>query len=308
MGIFDFLEKTKNAINTNSISNNNIPLSQKINKLNNGKASDNSNLNKHQEKVNTYELSPNEAVIHDNGQARNYETSIKNRIVNYNQKICPYCNKVIEILPAKMKQCNKCGNYVFVTKSYLNPNQNMLITSQEHETLKSYRTKFLELKTLSLKLSNMGITNNDFNKKYRQLGNKATYIDILWELYNDKSNEYFYQYNLGLHRNVQLLMADILVKEKNFKYAIETLLYICYLDINGARNNANDIIDAFDPNIAFISPGIVRTLKKCIIQSSMSLPEVRSRFFKLATRHIPTPLSIEQSWNILYKNLATPRG
>ena len=294
MGIFDFLEKTKAVINSQSVNTNNIPQSS-INRNNSSTRS------------NSYILYPNENVINDNNQAAKYELSIKNRIVNYNQSICPYCNKSIESLPAKMKQCNHCGNYVYVTDSYLTPNQKMLITSNEHDYLKNYREKFLEFKTLSVKLSGMGITNEDVNLKKQALGKNANYVDILWELYSDKSNEHFNQYNLGMHRNVQLLMADILVKEKNYKYAIEMLLYICYLDINGARNNAQNLIDAFDPNIAFISPGIIKTLKQCIVNSQMSLNEVRARFFNLATRHIPTPLSIDQSWQILYSNLVPAR-
>ena len=107
----------------------------------------------------------------------------------------------------------------------------------------------------------------------------------------------------GLYRNNQLDKANVLSKEGKHLQALEFLLFVCYLDINGSNNVCLELEGDknFKPSMSFLAPGIIHMVNKESDQVSYDRKEIKELFFKVAEKYIPTkaPISPEKAWKKL---------
>ena len=69
-----------------------------------------------------------------------------------------------------------------------------------------------------------------------KFGEKPSFDDVKWRIFNYNSRDYAMQRQWGLFRNNRMYMADFLLKKGKLENALIHYLEILYLDINGPRN------------------------------------------------------------------------
>lgn len=135
--------------------------------------------------------------------------------------------------------------------------------------------------------------------------------DEKWGLLNRQLLEYAVKYQWGLYRNARLDMALILRKEKKWFDALQTFLEVCYLDLNGPNNTYSDPdilskFPAFEPQNAVLAPKVIEWIKEVQNKAIKSNEDIRDIFLEHNSKiekSLKLPLSIEESWQILQKEL-----
>lgn len=108
--------------------------------------------------------------------------------------------------------------------------------------------EFLEKYDYILKLRKTSISVEEYEKEKATIDSKFSFNDIIWDIYNKKSLQFFFKKDFGLYRNMILEMANFLHKEGKKKKELSFLLKLLYCDLSGNTNNG--MID--DKEILFI--------------------------------------------------------
>ena len=81
-------------------------------------------------------------------------------------------------------------------------------------------------------------------------------------MYNRELARYAKNKNVASYRNTRLNMAQFLVLENRKKPALDTLLEICHIDINGSENFDIDDRKKFIPQNVYLAPYVINTIVK----------------------------------------------
>jgi len=137
--------------------------------------------------------------------------------------------------------------------------------------------------------------------------------DKRWEELNKELIEHAKNWNWGLYRNTRLEMYRFLKKEGHDKQALQTLLEVCYLDINGHRNCGgifdSELLAEFPPwkeTNNWQAPTLFKWINKLSKKLEYTLDDIHSLFIKVAKiRHdaMKLPVSPDKAWEKLSKEL-----
>lgn len=103
-------------------------------------------------------------------------------------------------------------------------------------------------------------------------------------------------------------MAQQMQEEGKLKRALEFYLEVCYIDLNGPRNNEGlppemlKEFPNFDPSESILAPGILYDTSSLIKKLSLTENEVKTIFFEhngRAVSGLRLPLSLEEAWTKL---------
>ncbi|MBU0894655.1 MAG: hypothetical protein KKB88_04390 [Nanoarchaeota archaeon] len=214
---------------------------------------------------------------------------------------CPYCNKKLEVIPKAKKKCPHCEKYIFSRTRPLDRKKILIREDQKEDLEKEWEKYYTQKEEESL------IEDPKYMKAKKELEKQfekePSVNDVKWRKIAKEEIENIKGRKWGLYRNNQLEKVNILSKEGKHLQALEFLLFICYLDINGPNNVCLGFKDDkdFNPSTAFLAPGIIHMINKESDQISYNEKKTKELFFKVAKKYTPTkaPISLEKAWKKL---------
>jgi len=128
--------------------------------------------------------------------------------------------------------------------------------------------------------------------------------DVKWAMLNRRALQHANEGNLGLCRNMHLVMADFLSRRKKLKEAFRLYLTVCAYDLNGAQNRGGMPSEMlrrfppFDPAMATLAPAVVESVQDLAEELSFSVDEVRREYLESAAL-LNLPLALGKGWSVL---------
>jgi DNA-directed RNA polymerase subunit RPC12/RpoP len=230
---------------------------------------------------------------------------------------CPYCKKTLEKIPSRKSKCPYCGEYMFSRTRPLDKKK-VLVTENEKDEIELEWTRMHEANENTELLQNdeYARAKRDLAKQFAK---EPSMNDVKWCVYNQRILTLSTGRQWGLYRNNKLDMVRLLKSERKQKQALQTLLEICYLDLNGCRNigtiNGKPVpkemsdklgIRDFDISMAFLAPGILSMIEDNMRELDLDITEVGKMFVETNNNTKPLrnmPLNPEQAWKKLLNEI-----
>ena len=210
----------------------------------------------------------------------------------FKKAICPYCGRTLKKSPLRKKKCPYCGNDIFVRTNLLTK-EKMLLTESEKEELEKERGKIALLKSI--------LSDRELEEEFKKIRKKKEFDDLsaMEFLLNNKVKEHSRKKIWGYYRSSIFSLADLLSYEGKHKEALELLLDVCYIDVNGPTNSTNpDIFPEFSPDLGILAPGVISLLKKETSNANITKRELKTLFLKRAEsmKKLRMPVPPEEAW------------
>ena len=128
--------------------------------------------------------------------------------------------------------------------------------------------------------------------------------DVKWGMLNQRALQHVNEGDLGLCRNMYLVMGDFLSRRQKLKDALRLYLIVCAYDLNGAQNRGGTPADMlrqfplFDLTMASLAPVVVENVRDMAEELKFSAEDVRELYLK-STSPTNFPLVSEKSWSVL---------
>lgn len=229
--------------------------------------------------------------------------------------LCPYCNAPLKKVPQRKTLCPSCRQPIYV-RSRPTDRTKRLVTQEQADEIE-------EEWTISAELSSLRESDRDrFEKMRKTIREKygkeepkklhRALHDVRWSSYNREGLESVRKSNFGFFRNTRLDMAQQLQEEGKHKRALEFYLEVCYIDLNGPRNNEGlspemlKEFPNFDPRDADLAPGVLWETNSLIKELTLTESEVKTIFSehnKKSVSGLRLPVSIDQGWTKLRMEL-----
>jgi len=225
---------------------------------------------------------------------------------------CPYCNRKLKVIPKAKKKCPYCEKYIFVRTRPLDRKKVLIREDQKEDLEKEWEKYHAQKEEESLTEDSQYMEAKKELKK--QFGKEPSVNDVKWRKIGKEEIEHVKKRQWGLYRNNQLDKVNILSKEGKHLQALESLLFICYLDINGP-NNVGIIsrkemdeygIKEFNPKMAFLAPGIISMINDLVDQLKITETELKKLFINTNEKMKPMknmPVSLEYAWKKLSQKI-----
>ena len=214
---------------------------------------------------------------------------------------CPYCNTKLEVIPKAKKKCPRCEKYIFSRTRPLDKKKVLIREDQKDDLEKEWEKYHAHKEEESLAEDPQYIEAKKELKK--QFGKEPSINDIKWRKIAKEEIENVKGRKWGLYRNNQLDKVNLLSKEGKHLQALESLLFICYLDINGPNNVCLELEDYkdFESSRSFLAPGIIHMVNRESDETSYDVKKIKELFLKVAKKYIPikAPVSPEKAWKKL---------
>lgn len=203
-------------------------------------------------------------------------------------------------MPGRKKKCPECNNYIYVRTC---PNSACKILIREDE---------IDLVEEQWAIKN-GVHDEfladkkrieDERKRLTNLnGRPPSEFDLQWSLLNQDIIKHSQNANWGLYRNTRFEMGELLSREGKDKQALETYLWVCYLDLNGPNNNESIKDDPellkeyphFSKEVAFLAPGVIQRILSLTEKLKLSPNDVRKLFIEVGKRE-KLPITPNKAW------------
>jgi hypothetical protein len=185
-------------------------------------------------------------------------------------------------MPGRKTRCPNCGDYVYV-RARPSDRRKVLLTKEQVDQVERLWDILYEAQ-------------------------QAQFLD--WSLCNRLLAESTQKRNWGIYRNTRFSMAQILIRARNYKAALETLLEVSYLDANGPENTSGLEDPRFPPfnrKRAFQAPAIVEYIQILTDWLDLTQQDLKKLYFRLALRlrsQLNLPVSPEDGWHDLEFELA----
>jgi uncharacterized Zn finger protein (UPF0148 family)/ribosomal protein L40E len=154
--------------------------------------------------------------------------------------LCPYCGSALKKLPQRKTLCPSCKKPIYVRSRPAN-RKKTLVTQEQADEIEEEWTIAREVDELSdsdrQRFENI---RKAIREKYGSEVPKKIHRalhDVRWSSYNREGLECVRKSNFGMFRNTRLRMAQMMQEEGKYKRALEFYLEVCYIDLNGPRNN-----------------------------------------------------------------------
>jgi hypothetical protein len=128
--------------------------------------------------------------------------------------------------------------------------------------------------------------------------------DVKWGMLNRRALQHASEGNLGLCRNMYLVMAGFLAQRKRLKDDLRLHLMVCAYDLNGTQNRGGTSIEMlrqfpmFDPAAATLAPAVVEDVQSLAEELKLSLEDVRTMYLESAEPR-DFPLAPGRTWSAL---------
>jgi ribosomal protein L40E len=177
--------------------------------------------------------------------------------------LCPYCGSALKKVPKRKTLCPSCREPIYI-RSRPSDRKKTLVTQEQADEIEEEWTIHYEANDLDESdRERFEQIRQAIKEKYgREVPKKlhSALHDIRWSSYNREGLDSIRKSNFGLFRNTRLRMAQQMKEEKKYKRALEFYLEVCYIDLNGPRNNQGlgpemlKEFPNFDPREAFLAP------------------------------------------------------
>ena len=128
--------------------------------------------------------------------------------------------------------------------------------------------------------------------------------DVKWAMLNRQALQHAAAGDLGLSRNMYLVMASFLSRRGKLRDALRQYLIVCAYDLNGAENRAGVPSEMlrefplFDPTMASLAPVVVGDIRGLAEDLKLSDENVREIYIHCASSmNFPQPP--EKTWSVL---------
>ena len=128
--------------------------------------------------------------------------------------------------------------------------------------------------------------------------------DVKWGMLNRRALQHATEGNLGLCRNVYLVMGSFVSRREKPKEALRLYLIVCAYDLNGAQNRGGASaatlrqFPLFDLATATLAPVVVRNVKRLAEALGLSAENLRELYLK-STSPMNFPVAPEKTWSAL---------
>jgi hypothetical protein len=128
--------------------------------------------------------------------------------------------------------------------------------------------------------------------------------EVIWEMLKGRARQTAREGNLALCRNVNLAMANHLVRQNKKTQALQALCIVCVFDLCGARNRSDVPIEVretysrFDADRASLASWLVRRVRVLSRELLLSMNELREIFLFVGTR-LNAPIIPRKLWAVL---------
>lgn len=128
--------------------------------------------------------------------------------------------------------------------------------------------------------------------------------DVKWGMLNRRALQHATEGNLGLCRNMYLVMAKFLSRREKLKDSLRLYLIVCAYDLNGAQNRGGVPSEMlrefplFDPTMADLAPAVVENVRDLAEDLKFSTGDVRELYLK-STSPMHFPLAPGKTWSVL---------
>ena len=211
---------------------------------------------------------------------------------------CPYCGFLISPPPQRKRKCPKCKGQIYVRTD--ESGRKILMDEVEKRRFDEERRKIAERDALLQTLKRIEVTEKEFERRKQQRPGLSD-ADILWEFLNERAMQYASQKHWGLYRNVKLSMGEHLMREKRYIDALQLMMEVTILDINGADNNGR-----IWPKDGFTAPAVIGNMLYLRDQENISSQVFQEMFLAKADelkKNLRLPLSPAETWRRLEKDL-----
>jgi len=223
--------------------------------------------------------------------------------------VCPYCSQELETMPTRKKKCSKCGSMIF---SRIRPldQQRVLIREDQipilEEDLRKYRIA-------NKNYLRTGDYFDKYNREYDEMESKwkrkPLIADVHWAVITKEGLDSLKKNYWGIYRNTVLAQYELLYDEGKYEKALERLLYVSYLDVNGPNNAGfHGYQKPFSLDYAFIAPGVFSCLIDLRDKLGMTNEDLKAFFLKnIIEPYSDMPLSILESWERIEESFSAEK-
>lgn len=123
--------------------------------------------------------------------------------------------------------------------------------------------------------------------------------DMRWRALIQEGIKHANENQMGLYRDTRLDMSQFLLKEGKLRDALNHLLEVNYLDLNGATNAGTKRWDRSD---VFLAPQVVEWTAEVARHLGLSMADIEETFLQTARRHqvaLKAPVAPERAWSKL---------
>lgn len=231
------------------------------------------------------------------------------RDIGQTSAICPYCDEHLDKMPSRKTKCPYCKNYIYKrTRPY--DEANIIVREDQLEKIKEEwaikngtHDNYLEENARVKKVR------DEMRERY---GKEPSDHDVEFRVLNEQAVEAEFAGNWGFARNFRLNMAKNLEKRGSLELSLRMYFHICFLDINGPNNRGGiqtlnlDEYPYFSPDIGFLAPGVINTIKKLIDKLKFDEQSCKERFIEVTEpihEGTPTPIPPKKAWPKLKEEL-----
>jgi ssDNA-binding Zn-finger/Zn-ribbon topoisomerase 1 len=216
------------------------------------------------------------------------------------RNICPYCNKKLDKMPLKKTKCIFCSNFIY-SRTVPYTNEKLLFREDQIPLLEAKWNLYMFSKR-----GDFYVSEQELEKERLKYKKNISNVELIVNIFNDDAKKFRKNKQLGLYRNLLINICQYLISEKDFNQALDYLLKVLYLDINGSQNVPNFkldfVINEFDKKNSFFANGLINVLNNFILILNISINDVKNRFFVVCKdlKFNTIPYSINESWDLIY--------
>ena len=233
------------------------------------------------------------------------------------EDVCPYCSGVLKKQPQRKTKCPHCGHLILV-RTRPSDRKRVLVTERQAVEIE---TQWTEIQSVPpSRISWKEGFNEEKQRLKAKFGREPSDNDVTWSLLNKELLEYSTKQHWGLYRNTLFEMGQVLQAESKLAEALKRYLEVCYLDLNGPKNQGpideserkllhemfGQDIRPFKPEDGELFPGMLYYAEYVIRKLTLQSDDVRDRFLLAATtlqKALGLPFPVEDAWTRLQNEL-----
>jgi len=186
--------------------------------------------------------------------------------------MCPHCGFKLPTMPKARRKCPQCKNPILL------------------------KTRPADRKKVLIKEEERAFAEEQW-RLYYAIEAKKAYPEIINRLQEAESD-----YNWGLYRNAKFELSQNSHRRGNPQEALELMLEVCYLDLNGPRNlSGNKSMKSFSVHEGFLADGVLDRIIRYGKELSFTLDDIGNCFSMVAdkddVRRIRLPLGPDKAWS-----------
>ncbi len=205
-------------------------------------------------------------------------------------------------MPQRKRKCPSCAE-TFFSRKRPNDEQKALLTAAHASAAEAQQ-----------ELLGFSAENNLTDRQLDTLlsavetgASNPTVEDLVAQVLASLEKRHAKEWAWGLYRNDRFRISEPQSRRGLSKEALQALLHVCYLDLNGPNNvRPNAGLPAFDPSHAMLAPGILKRVRNIAGELKWGSDELQREFVALPGVPDPRallPLSRDQAWLKLVEDL-----